>query len=169
MRQSYFFSSLLGLRLGTDLFFERLRELEKNCFDSFETLFKTDDALLNSHELFVALALPLFYLALRLFGPALPFFVPDLTFIAGSLQRKSFLISSGNLFHKRSLVSYQQSHCFLQIVVWGGTFSRSHASEFTTPHNRVSPRELIKSWAKPCLLLPKYFGGIRFACPCRVP
>jgi hypothetical protein len=86
----------------------------------------TREPLLNPVKSLVAPALPLLC-------PALPLFVLDLPFVALTLKRKSFLIISRNLLDERRLVSYQQSHGFLKMVVCGGTFSRGHAPQFITP------------------------------------
>jgi hypothetical protein len=79
----------------------------------------------------------------------------------GGPCRPLYLLAGG-------LVSYQQSHGFLKMIVCGGTFSRSHASESSTLHKHIHPDPLFRSDEKACQPLPQYFCGTRIAMWARV-
>jgi hypothetical protein len=64
-------------------------------------------------ESLVTLTLPLFHLSLPLLHIAPPLVNLKLPFVTLALQRKSFLIISGNLLDERGLASNEQGHRFL--------------------------------------------------------
>jgi hypothetical protein len=113
-----------------------LWKLKQKCLDPFEAFFKTDQALLNSHELLVALALPLLGVSLALFNLILVLETLQILFVAPALERESFLIVSGNLLDERGLVANQQRHRFRKVISSRG-FSRGHRPQFTTAGKRI--------------------------------
>src|SRR6266436_4457286 len=49
------------------------------------------------------------------------------------------------------------------MIIGGGTLSRGHVSESTTPRKHIVQNSLLRSYGKTLLLLPKYFYGIKLA------
>src|SRR6266853_3165617 len=49
------------------------------------------------------------------------------------------------------------------MIISGGTLSRCHVSESTTPRKHIVQNSLLRSYGKTLLLLPKYFYGIQLA------